>query len=249
VEPFSQIKNKWIRGFLFEYGGWFCNVDGRALANGCARYRVRDNARGNGRQTLFDTGNNTIGDGLSIQHGPGMLWAVGPYTLRAMTAWQISEDGGGSGPGSILAASTRGRKKGRVWLVGHDLFLWSPKGFLTGSANTANSVLVGYHYERVDVSIGCNGTTGIPCAPLGGHLGQFHRNRIILNEWDLWYFIRPRMSLGMSVLWYDASNLRNGANQAAHNLGICDSPVTAANCRAGKGGDWIDVFFNWRYTF
>jgi hypothetical protein len=108
---------------------------------------------------------------------------------------------------------------------------------------------VGYHYERVDVSIGCNGTTGIPCAPLGGHLGQFHRNRIILNEWDLWYFIRPRMSLGMSVLWYDASNLRNGANQAAHNLGICDSPVTAANCRAGKGGDWIDVFFNWRYTF
>jgi hypothetical protein len=247
VEPFSALKNKWIRGLLFEYGSWFCNVDGRALANGCNQYRTRDNARG-GRQTLFTTGANTIGDGLHVEHGPGLVWAVGPYTLRAMAMWQRSEDGAGAGPGSILG-NTRGKKKGQVWLVGHDLFLWSPKGFLTGSANTGGSVLVGYHYERVDQSIGCNGTTGIPCAPLGGHLGQFHRNRIILNEWDLWYFIRPRMSVGVNVLWYDASNLRNGANQAAHNLGICDSPVTAANCRAGKGGDWVDVFFNWRYTF
>jgi hypothetical protein len=59
------------------------------------------------------------------------------------------------------------------------------------------------------------------------------------------------MSVGMSVLWYDASNLRNGANQAAHNLGICDTPnvTNATGCRNGKGGDWVDVFLNWRYTF
>jgi hypothetical protein len=249
VEPFSQLKNKWLRGMLFEYGGWFCNVDGRAVANGCARYRVRDNARGNGRQTLFDSGNNSIGDGLSIQHGPGFLWSIGPYTLRSMIAWQDSEDGGGAGPGSIInAATSRGKKRGQVWLVGHDLFLWSPKGFLTGSANTAGSILAGYHFERVDVSVGCGGNTGIICS--GGHLPQFHRNRIILNEWDLWYFIRPRMSVGMSVLWYDASNLDNRLNQAAHNLDLCGSNgVTTVNCRVGKGGDWLDVFFNWRYTF
>jgi hypothetical protein len=57
------------------------------------------------------------------------------------------------------------------------------------------------------------------------------------------------MSIGGSVLWYDASNLRNGANNAAHNLGICNSPVSAANCRSGIGGDWVDVFLNWRYIF
>jgi hypothetical protein len=249
IEPFSQIKNKWIRGMLFEYGGWFCNVDGRAAANGCSRYRVRDNSRG-GRQTLFDTGADTIGDGLSIQHGPGFLWAIGPTTLRAMIAWQVSEDGGGAGPGSILG-NTRGKKKGQVWLVGLDQFLWSPKGFLTGSANTAGSVLVGTHFERVDVELGCNGSTGIPCASFGGHIPQFHRNRILLREADLWYFIAPRMSVGMSVLWYDASNLRNGANQAAHNLDICSTPnvTNATGCRNGKGGDWVDVFLNWRYTF
>jgi hypothetical protein len=250
VEPMSQLKNKWIRGFLFEYGAWFCNVDGRAVANGCSRTRVRDNSRG-GRQTLFDTGSNSIGDGLHVEHGPGILWSVGPYTLRAMTMFQSSGgDGAGNGPGSILQTAglgTRGKKYGRVFLIGHDLFLWSPKGFLTGSANTAGSVLVGTHFERTDVSIGCNGSTGITCT--GGHLAQFHRNRIMLREWDLWYFVAPRMSIGGSVLWYDASNLRNGTNQAAHNLGICKTPVSATSCRSGIGGDWVDVFLNWRYTF
>jgi hypothetical protein len=244
VQPMSQLKNKWLRGFLFEYGAWFCNVDGRALANGCSRYRVRDNARGNGRQTLFDTGSNTIGDGLHVQHGPGLVWSVGPYTLRAMTVFQNSEDGAGNGNGSILN-DTRGRKKGRVFLIGHDLYLWSPKGFLTGSPNTPGSILVGTHFERTDVSIGCNGSTGHDCATFGGHIPQFHRSRILLREWDLWYFIAPRMSIGTSVLWYDASNLEVGANESCHNLGVCKS----GNGRFGKGGDWVDVFFNWRYTF
>jgi hypothetical protein len=250
VEPFSQLKNKWLRGMLFEYGAWFCNVDGRQqVANGCSRYRVRDNSRSSGRQTLFDTGANTIGDGLHVQHGPGFLWGIGPYTLRTMMNFNTSEDRAGNGGGSILA-NTLGHKKGRVFLIGHDLFLWSPKGFLTGSATTTGSILVGYHFERTDVSISCGAGTSVPsCASLGGHMGQFHRNSIRLNEWDIWYFIAPRMSVGASFLWYDAKNLRNGANQAAHNLGICDTPVTTANCRAGIGGDWVDVFLNWRYQF
>jgi hypothetical protein len=251
VEPLQQLKNKWIRGLLFEYGAWFCNVDGRAVANGCARYRVRDNSRG-GRQTLFDTGNNSIGDGLHVQHGPGLLWAIGPYTFRAMRVWQRSEDGAGAGPGSILQTAglgTRGRKKGQVFLIGHDLFLWSPKGFLTGSTSTTGSVLVGTHFERTDISVGCNGSTGIPCA--GGHLDQFHRSRILLREWDAWVFIAPRMSVGISVLWYDASNLDNRVNQVGHNLNLCNRNATgtATDCRVGQGGDWVDVFLNWRYTF
>jgi len=259
VEPFSQLKNKWIRGFLFEYGAWFCNSDNRALANGCNRYRVRDNARGNARQTLFDTGANSVGDGLHVQQGPGVLWAIGPYNFRAMTVFQRSEDRGGGitndTTSPIVPTSVGpGKKSGRVWLIGHDLFLWSPKGFLTGSPTTAGSVLMGTHFERTDVSCGdsiraCRqtGSTGSTSAINGG---EFHRNRILLREWDLWYFIAPRMSMGMSVLWYDASNLRSTRNQAAHNLGICSSSkIAAGGCREGIGGDWMDVFLNWRYTF
>jgi hypothetical protein len=234
IQPFSQLKNKWIRGLTFEYGSWFCNADNRAESNGCSRYRIQDHGDG-GRQTLFDTGADTIGDGLHRAHGPGFVWAVGPYTFRAMGSFQQSEDRGGQ----------RGRKKGKSFLVGHDLFLWSPKGFLTGSSTTTGSVLIGTHFERVDMSLGCNGATGIPC-PATGHLGEFHRNRILLREGDIWYFIAPRMSIGTSVLWYDASNLRVGANQAAHNLGVCKNQ---GNCRPGKGGDWVDVHLNWRYTF
>jgi hypothetical protein len=245
VQPFSQLKNKWLSGLTFEYGSWFCNVDNRANENGCSRYRVQDHGDG-GRQTLFDSGADTIGDGLHRAHGPGVVYNVGPYTLRAMGSFQQSEDRGG----------TPGKKRAHSFLIGHDLFLWSPKGWLTGSSTTTNSILLGTHFERVDMSVGCNGNTGISCASVvaaGGSalLNQFHRSRILLREWDIWYFIAPRMSVGTSVLWYDASNLRTGANQAAHNLGICNTPnvTPATGCRNGKGGDWLDVMLNWRYTF
>ncbi|HEV8721795.1 MAG TPA: hypothetical protein VGW77_14285 [Candidatus Binatia bacterium] len=241
IQPFSQVKNKWLSGLTFEYGAWFCNVDNRARENGCDRYRIQDHGDG-ARQTLFDTGAGSIGDGLHVAHGPGIVYNVGPYTMRVMGSFQRSEDRG----------ETRGRKKGQNFLIGHDLFLWSPKGFLTGSATTTNSILVGTHFERVDMSVGCNGSTGIPCSAtgIGGHITQFHRNRIMLREWDLWYFIAPRMSVGGSVLWYDASNLRIGRNQAAHNLNVCSTgDINNGNCGAGKGGDWVDVMLNWRYTF
>jgi hypothetical protein len=116
--------------------------------------------------------------------------------------------------------------------------------------------LVGTHFERVDMSCGDRIR---PClnSPQGSGVNpnnivnptnagyQFRRNRILLREWDIWYFIAPRMSTGLSVLWYDASNLGANANQAAHNLGICKSPP----CRTGVGGDWVDVSLTWRYQF
>jgi len=167
-----------------------------------------------------------------------------------MGSFEQSEDRG----------AARGKKRAHNFLIGHDLYLWSPKGFLTGSSTTPGSILVGTHFERNDMSVACNGSTGITCAAVvasGGstQLNQFHRNTILLREWDLWYVIAPRMNVGLNVLWYDATNLRNGANQAAHNLGVCKGSVSGpgavngTNCRSGIGGDWVDVFLNWRYTF
>jgi hypothetical protein len=67
----------------------------------------------------------------------------------------------------------------------------------------------------------------------------------------LWYFIAPRMSTGINILWYNATNLDNRVGQAGYNLGLCDKVNGGAttNCRSGKGGDWVDVMLNWRYTF
>ena len=240
--PFSQVKNKWISGLTFEYGSWFCNVDNRAAQNGCSRYRIQDHGDG-GRQTLFDTGpsggNNptgSIGDGLHIAHGPGVVWSVGPYTFRTMGHFQRSEDRGG----------LPGKKRGNSFLLAHDLYVWSPKGWLTGGANDVGSVLTGMHFERVDMSCGDRLRS---CGAING--GQFHRDRILLREWDLWYVVGPRMNLGINILWYDASNLRNDVNQAGHNLGLCDRNAagTATDCRRGFGGDWVDVMLNYRWQF
>jgi hypothetical protein len=254
IQPFSQIKNKWISGLTFEAGNWFCNVDGRANAalpvtgnavdNGCQSsgggFRIQDHGDG-GRQTLIQTGD--LGKGWVFARGAGIVYNVGPNTLRlAYTTESAADDGG-----------TRAHKRSRGWLIGNDTYLWSPKGFLTGSSTTPGSILFGTHFERAAINIDCNGSSGIPCSTtgIGGSINQFHRNRVLLREWDLWYVIAPRMSVGTNILWYDASNLDNRVGQAGYNLGLCDKVNGGAttNCRSGKGGDWIDVFLNWRYTF
>jgi hypothetical protein len=69
----------------------------------------------------------------------------------------------------------------------------------------------------------------------------------LLREWDIFYFIAPRMSVGLNVLWYDASNLRSGRTRAGENLGVFRVGCGAA-C-AGRGGDWVDAMLNWRFSF
>jgi hypothetical protein len=228
INPFSQLKNKWLSGLLFEFGAWFCNnkgYDGNT-DNGCTRVRIQDHGDA-GRQTLFDTGTDSVGKGWYNTYSPGIAWTIGPYRLRAMGMWLDAEDKATSGGN----ANTGQDKKAHNFLIGHDLFIWSPKGFLTGSATTAGSILLGYSFERNDLS--CDNCTG-------GHFAQFHRNRIILNQWGLAYFFAPRMSVLANVLWYDASNLPTAAQR---NLGIRSTGV------AGKGGDWVDGSLTLRVNF
>jgi hypothetical protein len=148
-----------------------------------------------------------------------------------------------------------GHKSGNGWGIGHDLFLWSPKGFLTGSSATPGSIYFGTHFERDSYACGtaavaAGGTR--PCTTNGTTLinnGEFHRERVLVREWDLWYFVAPRMSIGASLLWYDASNLRTGRNQAGDNLAIFPKSCRTGTACRGRGGDWTDANLNWRYTF
>jgi hypothetical protein len=94
INPFSQVKNKWLSGLLFEMGAWLCNNDDRAgVSSGCNQLRIRDLGNG-GRQTLFDTGTASIGRGLATFLMPGVTWEVGPYTLRVAGGFQRYEDSG-----------------------------------------------------------------------------------------------------------------------------------------------------------
>src|SRR5262249_26507745 len=154
-----------------------CNIDQRASApggnivdNGCSRMQIRDNGD-SARQVLFDTGANSIGEGLATFLMPGITWEIGPYRLRTVGGWFQAADGGFGLSPNAATPSTTGKKRGMDWLIAHDLFLWSPKGFLTGSANTPGSILVGTHFERTNVS--CDRPR---CPNING--GQFHRDRI-----------------------------------------------------------------------
>ena len=95
VFPFAELKNKWLQGFMFEFGAWFCNIDQRAstagsiVSNGCGQLQIRDNGD-SARQVLFDTGANSIGEGLATLLSPGITWEIGPYRIRAMGAWMQS---------------------------------------------------------------------------------------------------------------------------------------------------------------
>ena len=232
IFPFSQVKNKWIQGLMFEMGAWFCNIDQRQSAdNGCARLRIQDNGDA-ARQTLFDTGANSIGKGLATMLSPGVTWEIGPYRIRAMGAFMQAEDGNFT----VSQPALRGKKRGHDWLIGHDLFVWSPKGWLTGSANTPGSILTGTHFERTDVS--CDTPR---CPAING--GQFHRGFYVIREWDLWYFVAPRMSIGGGLTWYNASNLTTTVQQ---NLGC--SPRGSAGVR-GASCEWLSGNLNYRYQF
>ncbi len=93
IEPFSQTKNKWIRGLGFEMGAWFCPNDPNHTPQnpqsiGCNEVRIRDNGDG-GRQTLFRAGVN--GSGMThflmnrMSVGAAVLWYDASNIRQAST--------------------------------------------------------------------------------------------------------------------------------------------------------------------
>ena len=200
IQPFSQVKNKWISGLTIEYG-----AGSVTLTTARRRTVVTSTAsrsRRGGRQTLFNTGANSVGDGLTstgsrfrVARRPIYLTRDGKFPCR------IADLGG-----------QRGRKKANEFLIGHDLYLWSPKGFLTGSSTTAGSILVGYHFERTDYVVGCNGGTGIPC-PAGNMTAELDNFTVTESA--------PRMG---SVVLYRAAHERG----CQHPVDRCIQPAQRA---------------------
>jgi hypothetical protein len=227
VEPFALVKNKWISGVRLELGNWWCSVDGRAQAGqSCNRIRLRENENA-GQQTMMDI-QTTVDPGDSAGRTrwthAGLQYTVGPSRIRSIFGTMNYED-------------QRPKPKVYNWLIALDQYVWSPKGWLTGSPSVPGSILFGTHFERNQVwcertSPGCLATNG----------GQYHRNTVLVREWDLWYFVAPSMSMGAHFIWYDAKNLRTGQGQP-------HEAIFNRTGRPGQGGDWVNVILNWRYTF
>src|SRR5215467_9364957 len=138
VEPFSQLKNKWIQGIGLEFGQWWCpNSNGSratvglttpaTVSSGCTQIQLRDNGDG-GRQVMVQTPG--YGNGSTHFFMPSVGWTVGPYRLRLVGGFQRESTNSlrvqGAGPGFVWGS--RGHKSGSLFLIGHDLYVWSPQG-------------------------------------------------------------------------------------------------------------------------
>jgi len=247
VDPFSELKNKWLEGLSFEMGVWFCKIDGFDSDSNegsgftdpeqdCSRLRLRDNGDG-GRTTLFDTGSRRLGRGLMHYLYPGVQWEVGPYTLRVagqFARWH-------NGNSRETEGNRPGLTKANGWNIAHDLWLFSPKGWLTGAPTAPGSILVGTRFERA--SVDCNTGGGRPGQTGSGECtgAGFNRNVVLVREWGIYYFLMNRMSVGINWTWYDAKNMPNASR---FNLGL-----ESDNDRRGKGGKWVDVALNFRVRF
>ncbi len=219
ISPFSKTKNKWLSGLEFGAGVWFCNFDNRADdRGGCDDAPIRE-TDGPDRATLFDADVNRTplnGKGTHKMHGASLRWRVGPYQLLGTLHWFRAE-----------GVEVRHRN----WFIAHDLYIWSPKGFLTGSASTPNSILIGTHFERSDAS--CSIAT---C----NNGGEFTRNHVTLISGHVSYWIQRGLRVGVHWNHYDAAKIRSTIQD---DLDIRKVGI------AGKGGSWDNVMliFTWEF--
>ena len=239
TRPFSHIKNKWISGLDFGLHFQATSIDGRAgLTESPAanteddRIRIRSEQR-RGRVTLFDA--NNIGSGPSIYFFPGLRWTIGPYALFGNYSNNQVEGKNDAFRGVRLTG----------FQMTNQVFLWSPKGFLTGSAATPGSVQIGWTFQRADGECG-RASSGV-CVGTTGAGTDVQRNRVLSSELGIYYYLAQTVKLGFWWMRYDSSNTPARTQVAVG----CANNITAANAGkgAGRGCEWdainMGVYSRW----
>jgi hypothetical protein len=214
ISPFSKLKNKWLSGLELSGGAWFCQFDPRATENGgCNDTRMRE-TDGFTKAVIWDANVPDRRD-LHKLYGASLRWRVGPYQILG-TYHTFRPDAG---------------LRHRNWYIGHELFVWSPKGFLTGSASTPNSVQLGTHFERSD---------GRCRLALCDNDGEFTNNHMTLASAHISYWIQRGLRVGLHWNHYRAKNIPSSVQE---DLDIRSIGV------AGRGGSWdnLMLIFQWEF--
>jgi len=235
TRPFLRSKNKWLEKTKFGFA-WSVNSPSLSWASTTRRLRITSTDRV-GRLDLMDIRN--IGSGIHHRLEYGFEWGVGPYLFRTANGLSSFEDK--ARPPTVAQATNHKGVHGQFWSINHELFLWSPKGFLTGSSTTPNSILMGWGFSRADASCGRPGCD---------NSGEFSRNHITQRELDFWYFIRPGLSVGTWWNWWKAANVKRGTTGATPTF-----DQEAIGCSKGgqevrgKSCDWHTVNLGVRVDF
>jgi hypothetical protein len=225
ARPFSQIKNKWIQRLKFGVGWIAWHLDDRSAVLPAGRLALRTDDR-IGRIRTMDA--NGIPEADHHAFFPGLEWGVGPYLFRAEMARSKYDNKSTAFNGNDV--------DGFAWGLTNELFLWSPKGFLTGSSRTPHSVLIGLSFKRSDMDCG----SGADCTP---GTSTSSRGHLTKRELDVWYFLRPGLSVGAWWNWWDTPNMPTTLQR---DVGCVSS---RANESVGKSCDWHSVNVGLRANF
>ena len=253
TRPFSKQKDwKWLSGLDVGLGWQFQNYDQpRGLTeddSGAVNIRVRNEER-RGRQDWFrpasidnslgeDTGQN-VGGGFAWVAIPGMQWRIGPYQARfnyITTRFRSNDDGIGG-------------VWGYGYDVGHQVFVWSPKGFFTGSPSTPGSLMLSYNYEHGLMSCGKIGNNHCDASPGSG---SFHNQSYVLNQTSLWYWIRPALRVGA---WWNYWGFANTPGASGIAVGCFNNQKNftksgaTPNDRVGNSCWWNSVNLGFQLTW
>jgi hypothetical protein len=226
ISPFGDTKDKWLSGLGFSAMAWFGNIDDRNATNSTTSFQLRTQ-EGSTRLVLFQTPTHGRGDPHTFLQ-PSLQWRVGPYQFRTVAGFDRYH--------SDTTAAVPVNSRGTYWKFMNDLMLWSPKGFLTGSATTPNTLGVGFSWERTWVDcgfVGCNAAAGS---------GGIRRNTLVIREVGLRYWFRPSLSLHLALKQHDLNNTPLPAQIATG----C-SKNTAAN--PSKDCDWLDAVLRFYWIF
>lgn len=214
LRPFRRTKSKYLKNLRLGFGYHMNNIDKRA-----ARAANDDNAdsepneirlrthEDRGRVTLFRA--RDIAGGNMQFFSPGIRHQIGPWFFRAMWARVTFEDKGNLAGDDTFDDEDNKGVRITGWEVTNGLWLWSPKGFLTGSSRRPGSVQLGWTFERADAKCGTGRRTssGRGCIEGGNSDGGDKNQMHLLNrELTLWYNLHARTRIGLIWNWWKSSS-------------------------------------------
>jgi len=259
-KPFSDMKSKWLSGLEMGVGYQGQSLDRPSNSiddDSGVEIRVRNTER-RGRQDLFrpaavgqQTANcvdgtcsaQNVGSGWAQMFAPGLKWTVGPYMFRALyitTRYSNINKGTDSTLNTTGTNNIRGAGMwGRGFTLDHQIFLWSPKGFLTGSQTTPNSVMMSFGFERADMNCG----RGCDASP---STGSFHSQTVLNREAALWYWLQPSLGVGM---WWHYWTTANTPIRSQVAVGCANNITDATNQTSSKSCSWHSLETGLRYRW
>lgn len=238
INPFSQVKNKWISGIGYSMFAWFGNFDDRTTVTGAAnssRTFTLRTQEGATRLTYFTS--PTTGQGQTVYLSPSMQYKVGPYQINAVLGFERQAENQQNTP-----ASGSQEIRAKMFKIMNDIMVWSPKGFLTGAPNEAGTLGFGYSFEKTNADCGGRNSPA-NCGGTG-----FRRNVERVNEWDIRYWVRTALSLHLAIKNYDFANA-SYANQLATGCTKNNQLFANGQQNPGKSCNFTDVVLRMAFNF